>query len=424
MRKIINALNIAFGQILNNKIRSLLSVFAISIGVLVFLFVFSALNYAKETKAKQLAVAGENVFIISMYNENYARITMKDIEEMEQKFPELNFIAPRSELTGVKAIFNNKYYETKLIGITPNHMKFDWVYTNLKGRFISWDDIKNRHKVAVFVKNPAKNKGKIKRNGFMSYSWGRYKEDAVDWHEKQDPIGEKIKIFRDTYTIVGTIEAPLYNEDNRVEQYETDFFIPLSAYMDSFYNNYLLITASFKDKRTFPNLKKRILRFLENKRKSKKDDDEEYRNSLINTYEDMIANRLKSMNESIKLISILGLIALISGGIGIMNVILATIFARIKEIGTRRALGASKTDIFMQFSAESIILSLLGAFMGLILSYFLIDYMGEVINMKTSFSLLAVILAFGMAIITGFIFSIYPALKAANMDPVEALKIE
>ena len=95
-----------------------------------------------------------------------------------------------------------------------------------------------------------------------------------------------------------------------------------------------------------------------------------------------------------------------------------------KEFSTRRALGASKTDIFMQFSAESIILSLLGAFMWLIFSYFLLDYMGKVINMKTSFSLLAVVLAFGMAIITGFIFSIYPALKAANMDPVEALKIE
>ena len=420
MRKIINALNIAFGQILNNKIRSLLSVFAISIGVLVFLFVFSALNYAKETKAKQLAVAGENVFVITLRNENYSRISMKDIEEMEQKFPELNFIAPASILTRLTTLFDNKYYETKLMGITPNHMKFDWVYTNLRGRFISWDDVKNRRKVAVFVKNPAKNKDKIHDSNSMSYSWGRYREKTVNWHEKQDPIGEKIKIFRDIYTIIGTIEAPLYTDDNRVEQYETDFFIPLSAYMDSFYNNYMPITASFKDKRTFPNLKKRILRFLENKRKNRDDE----RDALINTYEDMIANRLKSMNESIKLISILGLIALISGGIGIMNVILATIFARIKEIGTRRALGASKTDIFMQFSAESIILSLLGAFMGLILSYFLLDYMGKVINMKTSFSLLAVVLAFGMAIITGFIFSIYPALKAANMDPVEALKIE
>ena len=416
MRKIINALNIAFGQILNNKIRSLLSVFAVSIGVLVFLFVFSALNYAKETKEKQLAVAGENVFTINVWNSRSAKVTMKEIEEMEQKFPELNFVAPRGYITNTKnSIFNRKHYNTTYIGITPNHMKFDWLYTNLKGRFISWDDVRNRRKVAVYVKNPLKNKDKYDRPQRWS-SLGRYIDKGIEWIDKQDIIGEKVKIFRDTYTVVGSIEAPIYTEDNRVKTYDTNFFIPITS--DWYYGDYMYITASIKDKRLFPAVKKRIIHFFKNKLKVEEDD------IIIMTYEDEIAYKLKSMNETIKLISILGLIALISGGIGIMNVILATIYARIKEIGTRRALGASKTDIFMQFSIESVILSLLGAFMGLIFSYFLLDYMGKVINMKTSFSLLAVVLAFGMAIITGFIFSIYPALKAANMDPVEALKIE
>ena len=158
MRKIINALNIAFGQILNNKIRSLLSVFAISIGVLVFLFVFSALNYAKEEKAKQLAVAGENVFTIRVRGSS--DLTTKIVDELEQAFSELNFVAPRTSVTKTSnVVFNNKHYETIFLGITPNHTKFDWVYTNLKGRFISWDDIKDRRKVAVYVKNPLKNEG-------------------------------------------------------------------------------------------------------------------------------------------------------------------------------------------------------------------------------------------------------------------------
>ena len=416
MRKIINALNIACGQILNNKIRSLLSVFAISIGVLVFLFVFSALNYAKEEKAKQLAVAGENVFTIRVSGRS--DLTTKAVDELEQAFPDLNFVAPRTSVTQTSnVVFNNKHYETIFVGITPNHTKFDWVYTNLKGRFISWDDIKDRRKVAVYVKNPLKNKGK--NDGVESgYSMGRNINQTIEWSDKQDMIGEKVKIMRDTYTVVGSIEAPIYTDDNRVDPYTVNFFIPITAYTETMWRPTIYLVASFKDKRTFSNLQKRITHFLKSKLKNKNDE------IIITTYEDIIANRLKSMDESIKLISILGLIALISGGIGIMNVILATIFARIKEIGTRRALGASKTDIFMQFSTESIILSLLGAFMGLILSYFLIDYMGKIINMQTSFSLLAVVLAFGMAIITGFIFSIYPALKAANMDPVEALKIE
>ena len=419
MRKILNALNIAFGQILNNKVRSLLSVFAISIGVLVFLFVFSALNYAKEVKEKQLAVAGENIFTIELNSRNgSSSIKSKDVEEFEEKFPELNFVARRTQITNSSnVIFNSKYYDTYLIGITPDFMKYDWVYTNLKGRFISWSDIKDRSKVAVYVKNPLKNKGKNEHRERV-YGWRWDNEQTFEWSDKQDIIGEKVKISWDTYTVIGSVEAPLYTEDNRVDPYTVNFFIPITAYGDTIYDKDVFITASFKDKRTFPNLQKRITSFFKSKLKNKNDE------IIIRTYEDIIANRLRNMDENIKLISILGLIALISGGIGIMNVILATIFARIKEIGTRRALGASKTDIFMQFSAESIILSLLGAFMGLILSHFLFDYMGRIINMRTSFSLLAVILAFAMAIITGVIFSIYPALKAANMDPVEALKIE
>ena len=420
MRKILNALNIAFGQILNNKVRSLLSVFAISIGVLVFLFVFSALNYAKETKEKQLAVAGENIFTIETYSPtSSSRIKMQDTEEMEEKFPELNFVAPRTSLTSTSdAVFNNKHYETNYIGITPDFMKYDWVYTNLKGRFISWDDVKDHRKVAVYVKNPLQNEGKNNRRERRS-GWISNDIQTVQWTDKQDLIGEKIKIFWDTYTVIGSVEAPIYTEDNRVDPYTVNFFIPITTYIETNYSSGVdTITASFKDKRTFPNLEKRITQFLKNKLKNKNAE------IIIRTYEDIIANRLKSMDESIKLISILGLIALISGGIGIMNVILATIFARIKEIGTRRALGASKMDIFMQFSAESMILSLLGAFMGLILSHFLFDYMGKIINLPTSFSFIAVVMAFAMAIITGFIFSIYPALKAANMDPVEALKIE
>ncbi len=422
MHRIINSLHIAFGEILNNKVRSLLSVFAISIGVLVFLFVFSAINYAKEVKAKQLAVAGKNVFYVTMYNGDFSRLKMKDIEEMETTFPDLTFIAPRSEITDLNTIWNNKYYETTLIGITPNHMKFDWVYTNLKGRFISWDDVNNRNKVAVHVKNPTKNEKANYTNNrrSVSYSWSRHKDERVKWSDKQDLIGEKIKIFGDIYTVIGSIEAPLFEDDNRVEKYKVDFFIPISAYMDSFINNYMYVVASFEDKRTFPALKKRILNFLKKRSKSTNNNDE----FVIKTYEDIIANNLKTMEENIKLISILGLIALISGGIGIMNVILATIYARIKEIGTRRALGASKTDIFMQFSAESVILSLLGALMGLVFSHFLFDYLGDIIKIQTSFNWIAVCGAFAMALITGLIFSIYPALKAANMDPVEALKIE
>lgn len=422
MKRIINSLNIAVGQILNNKVRSLLSVFAVSIGVLVFLFVFSALNYAKNVKAKQLAVAGENVFDIDITSDpSNFRLNMNNFVEIEQKFPELKFIAPRGNIFSTHdVLFNNRYYNTNIVGITPNHKEFDWVYTNLKGRFISWDDINNRRKVAVFVRSPLKNKDKTHSN--VSWGYGRWGyHESIDWSDKQDIVGQTINVMGDTYTVVGSLDLPLYYEDNRVEKIYPNFMLPITSAANTFWGEryFSYITAAVYDEKLFPSVKKRLELYIRNQAK-----DKTKALFAITTYKDKIAYELKSTEENIKLISILGLIALISGGIGIMNVILATIFARIKEIGTRRALGASRTDIFMQFSAESVILSLLGAFLGLILSHFLFDKLGSIIKLQTEFNWLAVVLAFGMAMITGFIFSLYPALKAANMDPVEALKIE
>ncbi len=421
MKRLINSLNIAFGEILNNKIRSILSVFAVSIGVLVFLFVFSALNYAKNVKAKQLAVAGENVFDIIINEPNNFRLDMKNFEEMEQKFPELKFIAPRGNALFTDDVsLNNQYYNTRFIGITPYHKEFDWIYTNLKGRFISWDDVNNRRKVAVFVRSPLKNKGHISNNSTHGYGrWGYH--ESIDWGDKQDPLGQTINVMGDAYTIVGSVDLPIYYEDNRVEKIYPDFFIPITSAADTFWGEryFRYITAALYDKKLYQSVKKRLELYIRNQAKDKTKGTIE-----ITTYEEKIAYELRSMEENIKLISILGLIALISGGIGIMNVILATIYARIKEIGTRRALGASRTDIFMQFAAESVILSLLGAFLGLILSHFLFDKIGTIIKLQTEFNWLAVVFAFSLAMLTGFIFSLYPALKAANMDPVEALKIE
>ena len=423
MKRILNALNIALGEILNNKVRSLLSVFAVSIGVLVFLFVFSALNYARNERAKQLAVAGENVFVISLKDASAVQLNMKHLEEMEQKFPELRFIAPRTYVDQLDLMFNNKPYTSAIIGITPNHKEFDWVYTNPKGRFISWNDIKNRTKVAVFVRYPYKSKDHISLSTQIWHSWyrGSSGEEPTTWSDKQDIIGQTIRIYGDTYTIVGSVDAPLPKDDNRVEQLNVNFFIPITSYMDTFFTerHFYEMTAAIYDEKLLPSVQKRLALYIKNQAKNKSKAEVK-----ITTYKDKIANNLKTMEENIKLVSVLGLIALISGGIGIMNVILATIFARIKEIGTRRALGASKSDIFMQFAAESVTLSLLGACLGLVLSHFLFDSIKEIIKLQTEFNWLAVVLAFGMAMITGFIFSLYPALKAANMDPVEALKIE
>jgi putative ABC transport system permease protein len=124
---------------------------------------------------------------------------------------------------------------------------------------------------------------------------------------------------------------------------------------------------------------------------------------------------------------VLGSIATISllvGGIGIMNIMLATVSERTREIGIRRALGATKRDIIIQFLSETLMLTFIGGVLGIVLGSlipFLVTYFGRMPTVITGLSL---VLAFGISAAVGVVFGMYPAYRAANMDPIESLRHE
>ncbi|MFI4911781.1 MAG: ABC transporter permease [Sedimentisphaeraceae bacterium JB056] len=117
-------------------------------------------------------------------------------------------------------------------------------------------------------------------------------------------------------------------------------------------------------------------------------------------------------------------ISLIVGGIGIMNIMLATVSERTREIGIRRALGAKKHDIVVQFLSETVMLTLTGGLLGIILGLIIPLFVTHFGNMPTIIKPAALILAFGISAIIGVTFGIYPAYRAANMDPIESLRHE
>jgi putative ABC transport system permease protein len=146
-------------------------------------------------------------------------------------------------------------------------------------------------------------------------------------------------------------------------------------------------------------------------------------------YQVIVPLELLKQAERTKLIFsiVLGSIAAISlvvGGIGIMNIMLATVSERTREIGIRRALGAKKNDIIIQFLSETLILTLAGGVLGIILGSlipFLVTYFGHMPTVITTTSL---ILSFGISAAVGITFGLYPAYRAANMDPIESLRHE
>jgi putative ABC transport system permease protein len=117
-------------------------------------------------------------------------------------------------------------------------------------------------------------------------------------------------------------------------------------------------------------------------------------------------------------------ISLLVGGIGIMNIVLATVMERTREIGIRRAMGARKSDIVRQFLTESVLISLSGGLLGIAFGFFLSWCIALAAEWKTIITIGSVVVAFGVSAAVGVLFGIYPAFKAAQIDPIEALRYE
>ena len=140
--------------------------------------------------------------------------------------------------------------------------------------------------------------------------------------------------------------------------------------------------------------------------------------------EELLRQQMMTQRIFTQVMTAIALISLIVGGIGIMNIMLATVTQRTREIGIRRAIGATKRDILSQFIVESIIISLSGGLLGILLGVFFANAISMYTGWSTIISPVAIAISFFVAALTGLVFGMYPSIKAANLDPIEALRYE
>ena len=242
---------------------------------------------------------------------------------------------------------------------------------------------------------------------------------AQDIFADEDPIGKTVRINKINFKVIGVLQVKgsvgFFNPDDTV-------FVPLSVMQKILTGEDYLstIAVNVENKDLMPQVQEEAISALSQKHRV---DPQNPDFSVVSQAE--ISGALTQVVDTftIFLASIAG-ISLVVGGIGIMNMMLTTVTERTKEIGLRKAIGAKRRDINLQFLAEAIILTFIGGFIGILLGALIAFIMSYFEIIQTSVSIFSVFLAFGVSTLIGIVFGYYPAQKASKLNPIDALRYE
>ncbi len=423
------SLRTGFLELWSHKTRSFLSFFAIAIGVAAFLYTFATIAGMQMRMRKAMELAGHGRINVTSgrmratskdASRSYRELSVEDAYAIRREFPGLRMVSPRF-FTWNTTVYHGPLAEgASLGGVDEEYTKSDWVY-KLRGRFITKDDVANASAVAVLVEEADFPPGK--KPAWMKYWYGGggRKDPVQDYFRRTNLLGEKIRVNDAIFTVVGILEKPTWNDDPRwfrMSYYDPDIYIPLTTFPRHFKTSGLTeISIDTGRENNIVDMQRQIENLLTARHGGQ--------NFEARTLMDIAKEQMANQKKWAYTFLTIGIVAILAGGIGIMNVTLATIFSRIKEIGIRRAIGATRSDILLQFIIEAMMLGLVGGILGIGLGIGMIHYLSDPADKNMRFFTWWIpAVSVLIAIFTGFIFSLYPAYKASKLDPVEALRYE
>ena len=411
-------------EISANKFRSLLSFSAVSVGTASLLYTLAQTRGMQEALARNLELMGPGSMTIQAKEGYVSRglstgLTLADAEAIGREFPDLYMVNPLMQTRGVRLAYGRTLVEgLRVDGVTPQWRKRDWVYKQ-RGRFFNDWDVAHAARVCVVVE-PG---GWVKKPFWASFYM---REDPFEaFVARRDLLGRQIRLKESLFTVVGVLELPPRDKDPRWESWNNPaVLVPVTAFHRFLKEGTAAadgvghIKIDTGDERTLSPYRKRLEALL--KRRHRGEEDFE-----IKDMREEIAGEMEEQRKYVLAAVALGIVALLAGGIGIMNVTLATIFSRVKEIGVRRAVGAGRADIMAQFVLEAGLLGAAGGLAGAGLGAVGISWLAktaqrDVVSMAWHHCLAVIVLA---AVVSA-LFAVIPAYQAALLDPVEALRSE
>lgn len=448
-------IRIAVESILSNKLKSVLTALGIIFGVAAVISMLAIGKGAQQEILDQIKMVGVNNILISpivqdksasegegnMQLNKFSRgLTLLDVEAIRNSVPSVKRISPEISFNS-NIVLNGMRYNAKLVGVANDYFG---LYNLPMSQGIIFNDYQEEYGIQVCII------GANIRAKFFS---------------QVDPMGQYIKFDNVWLKVIGVLEKTNVSltgfEDKGVNVYNDNVYIPIKTMLLRYQNRALVNTklataatsvqvfgggghmgrvvisssdASTNNAETnYNQLDKIVVQVQETEQLTPTTELLSRmmlrRHSNVKDFEITVPELLLKQQQRTKDIFniVLGAIASISlivGGIGIMNIMFASVMERIKEIGTRMAIGAKKMDIVVQFLSEAVLISVTGGFIGVFLGIILSVAIQEIAGITTIISVFSVVIAFGVSAAVGVIFGYSPAKRASERDPIESLRYE
>jgi len=449
-QRYIHSLNIAVEAVIANRFRSMLTALGIIFGVAAVIAMMAIGNGAKKEILDQIKMVGVNNIVITpvieaasgsessegeegdqkMKKKFSPGLTLEDAESIADIIPHVTRVSPQVSYESF-VLKEGKRSPAKLIGVTNDF--FEVYHLELaEGQYFQEQQLINGSPVCII--------GPSVKSRFFSM---------------EDPIGKSIKCGGIWLTVIGVLESRVFNVDNAkdigVSDYSNHIYAPIQTvllrYKDRAYVNEASLQADMiifgggsmitsfggENGENLNQLDKIVVQVTDSK--------------YLNPTAEIITNMLKRRHQQVDdfqvsvpelllkqeqrttdifniVLGVIAGISLIVGGIGIMNIMLASVLERTKEIGIRRASGATKKDVIFQFLSEAIIISVSGGVIGIALGVIFALLIQRITDILTIVKPLSIIVSFGVSAFIGIMFGYMPAKRASDQDPVESLRYE
>jgi putative ABC transport system permease protein len=452
IEKVTGNFAIALEAILANKLRSLLTALGIIFGVAAVIAMLGIGAGAQQEILEQIKLVGVNNIVVTPIIEqteeevdeesaNLAKasktqfspgLTMLDVESIQGIVPGISSISP--EIILDKYIIKDGIRRSaKLVGVNSSY--FDVSNFRLGyGNMFSQQQIEKGDPVCII--------GKSIEDKFFSEEY---------------PLGKMIKVGNQWLKVIGVLNRRLITDENinrlGIRDYNMDVYVPINTMLIRYRDRALVTKAmiqaansrfisredaettseEFQESKNYHQLDRLVIRAQETESLSKIADVVarmlERRHAGIVDYQvaipELLIKQQQRTNEIFNFVlGALAGISLLVGGIGIMNIMLASVMERIKEIGLRLAVGAKKADIIWQFLFEAMLISIAGGLIGIFLGILIAIGISNIAEIPTVITASSILLSFGVAATVGLIFGIAPARKAASQDPITSLRYE